>query len=127
MTILLVFVPIGALMIALGVTFLRGPVGPQLWFGGRIPRSNRQREAGQRANRIVGRSLLVGGSIVAVAAIAAWASGATLDDEFVSLMLVAAVMASILAGLVRALALVRAQPEPTRGRRGRGAKGTGSR
>ncbi len=109
MTILLVFVPIGALMIALGLAFTRGRVGPQVWYGGRMPRSTRQREGGSRANRVVGRTLMIGGSAVTVAAVLAWLSGASLDDEFVSLMLVAAVVVSFVAALLRALPLVRAR------------------
>ncbi len=109
MTIMLVFVPIGALMIALGITFTRGPVGPTLWYGGRLPRTQRARQAGHRANRLVGRTMLIGGSIVTVAAIAAWLSGASLDDEFVALSLVAAVVISFVAALVRALTVVRAR------------------
>ncbi len=107
MTIVLVFVPIGALMIALGLAFSRGIVAPTLWSGGRIPRTQRARQAGNRANRIVGRTMLIGGGVVVVAAVAAWLAGATLDDEFIALSLVAAVVVSFAVALVRSFALVR--------------------
>ncbi len=109
MTIMLVFVPIGAVMIAIGLAFTRGPVGPALWYGGRMPRTQRARQAGHLANRRLGRTMLVGGIIVVVAAFAAWLAGATLDDEFVALSLVAAVVVSFVAAVVRALTMVRAR------------------
>ncbi len=108
MTIVLVFVPIGAVMIALGLAFMRGPIAPTLWYGGREPRTQRAKQAGHRANRVVGRTMLTGGAIVVIAALSAWLAGATLDDEFVALSLVAAVVVSFFIALMRALTMVRA-------------------
>jgi uncharacterized membrane protein len=107
-TIMLVFVPIGAVMIAVGLAFTRGPVSPALWYGGRAPRTQRARQAGYLANRRLGRTMLIGGGVVVAAAIAAWLAGATLDDEFVALSLVAAVVVSFVVAVVRALTVVRA-------------------
>ena len=103
----LVFVPIGALLALLGVLFERGRVAPTVWFGGRSPRSQRARRAGLLANRFAGRTLLVGGVVVVVAAIAAWISGASIDDDFVALSLMAAVVATCVVALVRAIGTVR--------------------
>jgi uncharacterized membrane protein len=121
MTIVLVFVPIGAVMIALGLAFMRGPIAPTLWYGGREPRTQRAKQAARRANRVVGRTMLTGGAVVVIAALAAWLAGATLDDEFVALSLVAAVVVSFMVALVRALMLVRA-PEAVAGRVRRGTR-----
>lgn len=107
MALVFVFVPIGALLALLGVLFERGRVAPTVWFGGRSPRSQRARRAGLLANRKAGRSLLVGGGVVVVAAAAAWLSGATLDDEFVALSLMAAVVATCVVALVRAIRTIR--------------------
>lgn len=108
MALVLVFAPLGAVLVLLGLAFERGRVAPTFWFGGRAPRSQRARRAGLLANRQAGRTLLIGGAVVIVAAIAAWLSGATLDDEFVSLSLTAAVVATCVVALVRAVRAVRA-------------------
>lgn len=107
MALVFVFVPIGALLALLGVLFERGRVAPTVWYGGRPLRSQRHRRAGLLANRRVGRSLVVGGAVVIVAAAAAWLSGATIDDEFVALSLVAAVVGTCVVALVRAIRTIR--------------------
>lgn len=107
MTLVLVFVPIGALLVLAGLLFERGRVGPTIWFGGRPARSQRMRRSGLLANRLAGRSLLIGGAVVIVAALAAWLAGASIDDEFVALSLVAAIAATCITALVRALRAVR--------------------
>ncbi len=108
MTLVLVFVPIGALLALAGLLFERGRVAPTVWSGGQPARSQRARRAGLLANRMAGRSLLIGGAVVVVAALAAWLAGASIDDEFVALSLVAAVAATCVTALVRALRAVRA-------------------
>jgi uncharacterized membrane protein len=107
MTLVLVFVPIGALLALAGLLFEGGRIAPTVWFGGRAPRSQRARRAGLLANRFAGRTLLIGGGVVIVAALAAWVAGASIDDEFVALSLVAAVAATCVTALVRALRAVR--------------------
>jgi len=107
MTLVLVFVPIGAVLALVGVLFERGRIAPTVWFGGRAPRSQRARRAGLLANRLAGRTLLIGGGVVIVAALAAWIAGATIDDEFIALSLVAAVAATCVTALVRAIRMVR--------------------
>jgi hypothetical protein len=119
MTIVLVFAPVGAVLLALAWLFSSDRVPSTVWFGGREPRSQRGRVAGERANRTVSRTLAVGGAIVLVAAAAAWIAGASLEDELVALILVGAVLATVVAALVRAMRLVRGAAAERQGRRGR--------
>lgn len=115
MTIVLVFAPVGAVLLAAAWLFGSGRVPATLWFGGREPRSQRARVAGERANALVARTFTVGGGVVIVAAAAAWLAGASLEDELVALTLVGAVVVTVVAALVRALDLVRgASREPQR-------------
>ena len=119
MTIVLVFAPVGAVLLAVAWLFSNGRVSPNVWFGGREPRSQRIRVAGERANRTVARTLAIGGGVVIAAAMIAWIAGASLEDELVALTLVGAVVATVVAALVRAMGLLRGAEAGQTRRKGR--------
>lgn len=119
MTIVLVFAPVGAVLLALAWLFATGRVSPNVWFGGKEPRAQRARVAGERANRSVSRTLAIGGAIVILAAVVAWIAGASLEDELIALTLVGAVVATVVAALMRAMRWVRSATEERPRRRSR--------
>jgi hypothetical protein len=103
----LVFVLLGILMVALGVPLWTGRVRRNIWYGVRLSRTLRERQAYLRANAAFGRALVIGGIVVAVAAGAGTVAGATLDDEIAILVVMGLMAASIVIGVTQALLTLR--------------------
>jgi uncharacterized membrane protein len=101
------FAFVGALMVAAGVVLYQGRLGPNIWYGGRLPRSLRDRAAWTTATRAVGGSMAIGGVAIGVAAVVGAATGVTLDDEVPTLLVLGVLVGSIAIGVVQALAVLR--------------------